>query len=284
MTKLIKIDRNGSKHYEDVITCPKCGGLGLIVHHMENGQPSIQWTDGGVCWKCLGAGKIHSKWIERTPEYEAKLAAKRQAKHEAKMAQLKAQADEANAEFFKQQGFNAEGKTFVVLGDTYDIRSELKDLGCKWSGTIGWHTDHQIDGYTMKMFDIDDCYYKDYTGTYKWQNWKSDIAEKIKVANEQLVNPSNYIGTVGEKININCTHWQTSWFEVPSFAGYGMTTMYVHTFKDPDGNMLVWKTNSNSLSELCHGVEVNIKATIKEHSEYKNVKQTVLTRCKVVVI
>lgn len=85
--KLIKIDRNGSKHFEGDIKCPKCGGIGLIAHHIENGVPSWNWTDGGVCWKCGGTGIVHGKWIERTPEYQAKLDARRQAKLDAERAE-----------------------------------------------------------------------------------------------------------------------------------------------------------------------------------------------------
>lgn len=282
MDKLIKIDRNGSKHYEGMVECPKCCGLGLIVHHMENGQPSIQWTDGGVCWKCHGTGKVVMKWIERTPEYQKKLDARRQARHEAKIAQAQEQAEAANAEFLKKQGFNAEGKTWVVLGDTYDIMSELKDLGCKWSGTIGWHTDHQLEGYETLMLDVDDCYYKDYTGTYKWQNWKDSVVPKIKRANELLNNTSDYIGTVGEKITVKATCDHKAWYEVSAFRGYGTTTMYAHSFKDADGNILVWKTSKSG--DWIKGDHVQVTGTIKDHSEYKGVKQTVLTRCKVVVI
>lgn len=275
MATLIKVDRNGSKHYEGMITCDKCGGAGMIAHHVENGVPSWNWTDGGVCWKCGGSGKIHSKWIERTPEYQAKLDAKRQKKHEAEIAKQKAHADEINQAFFQQQGFNAEGKTFVVLGDTYKIRSELKDLGCKFSAILGWHTDHQIDGYQMLMVDIDDCYYKNgYDGIYRRQNWKTDVAEKIKRANKELEKPSEYIGAIGEKITVNATFDRSY-----SFEGYMGRTTYIYTFKDSDENILVWKTQA--WQDLAKGREVQITGTVKEHSEYREQKQTVLTRCKI---
>ncbi len=275
MAKLIKIDKNGSKHYEGIITCDKCGGVGLIAHHIENGVPSWNWTDGGVCWKCGGTGKIRSKWVERTPEYQAKLDAKRQKKLEAKIAQQKAHAEEINQAFFQKQGFNAKGKTFVVLGDTYKIRSELKNLGCKFDHMIGWHTDHQIEGYQMLMVDIDDCYYKNgYDGIYRWQNWKTNVCEKIRIANKELEKPSNHIGTVGERITATVTFDHSA-----SFDGYMGRTTYIYTFIDPDGNILVWKTQA--WKHLAKGDEVQITGTIKEHSEYKDQKQTVLTRCKI---
>lgn len=78
--KLIKIDRNGSKHYEGYITCDRCGGRGLYAIGTCNGHLVITTVDSGICHKCLGKGKVFSKWIERTPEYQAKLDARREAK------------------------------------------------------------------------------------------------------------------------------------------------------------------------------------------------------------
>lgn len=78
--KLIKIDRNGSKHFEGMITCDRCGGSGVYIWMVCNGVPVPTIVDNGVCHKCFGAGKVKGKWIERTPEYQAKLDAKREAR------------------------------------------------------------------------------------------------------------------------------------------------------------------------------------------------------------
>ena len=159
MATLIKIDRNGSKHYEGMITCDRCQGRGWFATGVCNGQLVPSKIDQAVCWKCHGAGQVAGKWIERTPEYEAKLEAKRKAKQEARMAEetakqeeQKAHADEANAAFFQKQGFNAEGKTYVVLGNTFEIKDDLKQLGCKFTGILGWHTDHQLDGAVSSYY------------------------------------------------------------------------------------------------------------------------------------
>ena len=80
---LVKIDRNGSKHFEGMVKCSRCGGSGMIIFAVVNGVPVPTIVDDGVCWKCNGSGKVLGKWIERTPEYQAKLDARRQAKWEA---------------------------------------------------------------------------------------------------------------------------------------------------------------------------------------------------------
>ena len=68
--------------------------------------------------------------------------------------------------------------------------------------------------------------------------------------------------------------------------------MRCHIMKDADGNTFTWKTGNTLYIPTCDGdfVVANkgdtvvLKGTIKEHSEYKDEKQTVLTRCKVTQI
>lgn len=108
MTKLVKIDRNGSKHYEGHIECDRCQGRGeywwgAMISYGGGSQMRPQFS--GVCYKCGGAGKVMGKWIERTPEYQAKLDAKReakwaavQAKREAERAEREAQAEARRVE------------------------------------------------------------------------------------------------------------------------------------------------------------------------------------------
>ena len=285
--KLIKIDKNGSKHWEGIIDCPKCGGVGLVVHHMENGLPSYNWTDGGVCWKCSGSGKVVSKWIERTPEYEAKLAEKRKAKADAKEADQKAHADEANAAFFQKQGFNADGKTWVVLGNTFEMKDQLKDAGCKYTGILGWHTDHQLDGFDMLMLDVNECFDKDYAGIYRHNLWKNNgLTEKIKEAGQKAAannSKSQHVGKAGDKISIKAT--LTGDYSYKTQFG----DMNIYTFTDIFNNVFVWKTSSyldrivgNICKPVLKGEMVELKATVKDHDEYQGIKQTVLTRCKVI--
>lgn len=215
--KLIKIDRNGSKHYEGYTTCDRCGGKGYYAIAMHNGNPVLSPHDGGVCWKCGGSGKMFGKWIERTPEYQAKLDARRKAKAEA----LQAQWDAANAEREKQRKAAEEAERLAKE------------------------------------------------------------AEEARIKAQKAI--SQHVGQIGDKLNLTATFDHTAWFECKSFSGYGTETMYIHTFKDSDGNVLIWKT-SNGLGEigLQKGDQVQITGKVKEHNEYKDEKQTVLTRCKVV--
>ena len=94
------------------------------------------------------------------------------------------------------------------------------------------------------------------------------MAEKQQ---RESTNASDYIGAVGDKIEFRSTPKCVYMCQ----GDYGWTYLYRMTV---DGNVIMWKTNK----ELDEGVEVTIKATIKEHSEYRGVKQTTITRGRVV--
>ena len=200
--KLIKIDRNGSKHFEGYVPCDRCGGTGTYVWGaMINGTPQYS----GVCYKCAGSKKLWRKWIERTPEYQAKLDAKRE-------AFAKAQEDFARIQAEKEARIKAEKAI------------------------------------------------------------------------------SQYVGEVGKRITVKATYINSASFEVDSFRGYGTETMYVHTFKDVDGNKLIWKTTASLVTWLDngeaivheYGEAVDLTGTVKEHKEYREEKQTALNRCKLI--
>lgn len=86
---------------------------------------------------------------------------------------------------------------------------------------------------------------------------------------------SKHVGEVGKRVSfvpaeVKCvTSWETM---------YGETSIYKMT--DVDGNVFTWKT-SGGIYEGPRQVAVKITGTVKEHKEYRGVKQTELTRCKV---
>lgn len=213
MAKLIKIDRNGTKYYEGLVTCDRCEGRGFYAIGVLNDHLVLSPRDNGVCWKCAGAGKVVDKWKEYTPEYAEKLEARRRAKREAR--------EQAFAE--ERARIEAERKA----------KEEAERI----------------------------------------ERERAEAEERARKAISQ------HIGQVGDKIDVDVILEKSAWFDVPSFRGFGTDTMYVHTFRDDHGNALTWKT-SNGLG-IEAGSQVHLKGTIKDHSEYRDEKQTVLTRCKV---
>ena len=120
---------------------------------------------------------------------------------------------------------------------------------------------------------------------------KARAEEEARIKAEKAI--SQHVGNIGDKIDLEVEYVKTGHFEVKSFSGFGTETMYVHTFKDADGNKLTWKTTTDNFAweynketnefdrVVNTGDKVHLKGTIKEHNEYKDEKQTALTRCKV---
>lgn len=95
-----------------------------------------------------------------------------------------------------------------------------------------------------------------------------------------------FIATVGSKISTQVTLVNEIEYTDYKFNYYG-TTHYIYIMKDANGNVLVWKTSTTLVFDdgenmdcIRKGDTMTIRGTVKEHSEYKGVKQTVLTRCK----
>lgn len=105
------------------------------------------------------------------------------------------------------------------------------------------------------------CYYK---ALHKEEAKKAEKAE-IK---------SEYVGIIGDKIQIEVIYKKVFVYETQ----YGY--MKIHLFADAEGHQYKW-CSKNSLEQE-EGDTLQIKGTIKEHSEYNEIKQTVLTRCKVI--
>lgn len=204
---LIRTDRNGTKYFEGLRTCPRCGGAGGSNAWAETG-----WT----CYECGGRGETFQKWVEYTPEHEAKLEAQRKRRAAKKLAEWEKREAEREAE-----------------------RKEREERERK-------------------------------------EREAAEEAERIERAK------SNFVGNIGDKIVISATYMFTAWYDFRDPFGRE-ERMYIHTFKDEHGNVLVWKTQSFNafFANAETDTPVTLSGTIKAHDEYKGQKQTRLIRCKV---
>lgn len=91
---------------------------------------------------------------------------------------------------------------------------------------------------------------------------------------------SQYVGEIGQKITTVGAFEYSAWFDFRDPFGRP-ERMFVHTFKTPEGNVLIWKTKKGLPQDLGRGEPVEITGTVKEHIEYKDEKQTALIRCKI---
>lgn len=260
MAKLLKIDKNGTKYWAES-KCPKCGGKGYIYGY--------EFIDGGRCWKCGGTGIYETTWKEYTPEYAQKL-------EERRIAKARKGAGEANEKFLKREGFSADGKAWVVIGDTYARREELKASGAKWNGLLGWHFNTETDG--CFLVSIEEVAEKDYADRWQYGNY-TEVVNLVKARQAEYAPKSNskHIGAVGDKVEMRLTFKSEHSYE--THYSYRGETHYIYKFADADGNIIIW--NTSSWKDLQQDREYTVKGTIKSHSEYKGDAQTELQRCRI---
>lgn len=101
------------------------------------------------------------------------------------------------------------------------------------------------------------------------------LLREQKRAEKQSLNANkSYVGNVGERLDIDISTVEC----ITSFpTDYGM--MRIYRFDTVNGDILIWKT-SNFIE---HTDKVKkIKATIKNHSEYREEKQTEISRVKII--
>ena len=260
MAVVTKIDKNGTKYWYEH-KCPRCGGSGYLSEY--------SYISGGVCFKCNGSGDYPHTWKEYTKEYAAKLEERRRAKFLKKVPEI-------NAKFFKDNGFNENGECFVVTGNTFEIKDELKESGAKFNYTLLWHFDKDVDTYKTIKVTVDDICEVNAFGIYNFKEDSNNTVQKMLEA--AIENKGNYVGNIGDKINIQVTYKGYHTFE--TFYTYNGVLNYIYKFEDENGNVLIWKTASSKDFE--EGKSYMIKGTVKNHTEYKGIRQTNLTRCRVV--
>ena len=260
----VRTDRNGTRYFFDY-TCGRCGGRG-----------GWEGWPGFTCYDCGGSGKdeLHPTTIKvYTPEHEAKLEAQRAARakkrEEEAFAKLVASYDERMA----KAGFGREGEEFAiyrVMGETFSIKEQLKELGCKFKPQVGWYSAHELEGYATQRMTSDMVL----EPNKPLIEWKS--MSECKANFNDPIN-GKWIGEVGDRIQIK-VHID----RVIEGSGYtyakgpwGHTTTYLILMSDDEGNQYKWSTS-------CwyeEGEDVEFKATVKAHETYNFQRQTVLTRC-----
>lgn len=265
----LKTDKNGTKYYADY-TCQRCGGLG--------GSDKWKFT-GWKCYDCGGSGIGTRPEIIKvyTPEYEAKLNERRAKRQAKRIAELEAKADDTRARWLENNQFDANGDTYLFKGNTYDMKDEIKAFGAMFNGVIGWHIARPVDGFDFVKVNIKDIAIATLYG-YTINANKEDIDALKNPPQDEPKKTSNHVGNVGDRITFEAKYTHRAFWETHVVAWH-TTTQYLHTFEDADGNVFIWKTTNGLGIEV--GGTVTVTGTIKEHSEYNEVKQTVLQRCKI---
>lgn len=165
-----------------------------------------------------------------------------------------------------------EGYITIFKGDTYAVKDELSAAGARYTRFWGWGIPGgepvpELEGIEPIRLDWDVVA----TGENDLRS-ESVIREAV---DELLYEPSNseFVGMIGERLRgMHMTVVAT----VALDGFYGESTL--HEFTDDDGNCYTWITSAKHLPE---GHVYWVDGTVKDHQTYRNVKKTVLTRCRV---
>lgn len=248
--------------------CPRCGG---------SGHYSYNQMDGTRCYGCNGTGvkMMDVRWYTDAQRASMdKAAEKRAAAKAIKVEEHRIRFAARNA-----LGFGDAGFITILVGDNdfiKDWRTELPQHTVWYNEFFGWfipgaRTPETIpsnlrtirlnwevvmdkndpEGLEMR----DNAEVKSYVQTLIYGESKSEYQGS---PNEWLV----------RKVVIKKN--------IAADSHYGES--HIHIMEDADENQYVWTTASKNLEE---GATYTIKMKVKEHKEYKGVKQTVVYYCKV---
>jgi hypothetical protein len=267
--------------------CDRCSGRGLFATGVRNMELVISPVDGGVCYKCNGTGieektsRLYTEKekaaMDRATENRRKAKEKKDAE---RIAKNEADSEINKAEWLTKNCFSADGFTYCVCGDdTYAIKDKLKEMGCRFDPILKWHCDKEIElpeGYSLLPIAFDEImkWEPQLKNAFYLEEAKATVERKMREAAGPSL--SQYVGEVGERLrNITAVYKSQR-----GFAGaYGWTNIF--TFESGD-DVLVWFTATDLDLEV--GQTVDLSGTVKKHEEFRGVKTTQLSRCKITVI
>lgn len=173
-------------------------------------------------------------------------------------------------------GFGEEGFIWIFKGDTYSALDWFRFQPTKFARMFGWYlssTEEMPDPLPVGITPIK-LYWKDVCDEDEW--FFKDENEIRKFVDTLIYDSgtSEWIGDIGERLTLPliCT-------KIVHFDGsYGPSTLF--SFEDDCGNVLTWNTTSSKNIE--ENYRYVIAGTVKDHSVFRNVKQTALSRCRIV--
>lgn len=244
----------GRKYVRVKGACSRCGGSG---HYAYNPM------DGTRCFRCGGSGEeVHEvRWYTDKERAAMDRAAEKRAEARAK----KIQEWKAYKHTPEYHGFT-DGFVIAILGNTYEIKDELKEAGAKYTRGLGWHFDSN-EKVPAK--------YADRTRMIMWEDASENGELKSVECLERLVAVASPMDASIHKYMIGTRVRDLCLKVVKAWEGPGYT---MHTMTDEENNVYIWITSSRSIPVYA---QVTMDATIKDNTEYKGIKQTVLTRPRI---
>lgn len=182
------------------------------------------------------------------------------------------------------------GETEIVGGWNGNYKT-VDFTSTNYEGNIGkyfvvlnefWHFNPR---YTVVSIDLRDA-----------DEYKAELEVEAKLKAMRDFSGSQWVSEPKKRLDLSLTLVNEYEYEGYSYSYYDSATSYIYTLRDDEGNCIVWKTKNplamwvedesghDEWVEAEVGDTIQMKATIKEHGEYKGTKQTVVTRPKITQI
>lgn len=156
---------------------------------------------------------------------------------------------------------------------------------CDFEGNIGkYHVilnlyAHFNDRYTVKEICLRDA-----------DEYQAELDAKAKLKAMRDFSGSEWVAEPKKRLDFTLTLVNDYVYDGESYGYYDSGTRHIYTLRDENGNCFVWKTSNlielwdeaeNKYIEAEIGSVIQMRATVKEHNEYKGIKQTIINRPKI---
>lgn len=181
--------------------------------------------------------------------------------------------------WMERNGFSTNGITYAIVGEnTFNIKDLLKAKGYKFNHLLLWHGTEKLadlpEGFFSIQFSFDELYIwlADWGCVEVKDNAHLLVAERTTPFLPE--NPSKHYGVIGQRYH----NIPVVIKDIRTYSNaYG--NGYIYTFIRNDYTF-VWFTQT--YLEVQIGDEVLLTGTVKKHDIFRNIKQTQLSRCKVI--
>lgn len=178
------------------------------------------------------------------------------------------------AEWLEQNGFDADGYTYLIGGKTFENKEYLKEQGCRFSRELKWHSAVPVDapvgcGVMCRKFDE----------LYAWDEHLGKAFAKVELKTiveefeAEIAGPSlsQFYGEIGVRFrDVRATYLTTARFD----SAWG--TKCCHKFQIGD-DKISWFTQKEL--EIEPNTEVLLSGTPKEFQVFRHENVTICQRC-----